>query len=193
MGLTRRQSLAALLLLAGQAGRAAAAGAPDGFARNFDGLRLLDQEGRGFSFERLAGRVLLVNFIFTGCSAVCPVQTRALVEVLAGLPPAVRAGVHFVSVSLDPLSDTPAVLKAYAQRLGADLARWSFVTGPPGDIDQVSARLRLFRPEAGARRPDDHTATLWLVDARGRLMQRLQGNPPEARRLKEELAALQRL
>lgn len=191
MDATRRRLAA--LLLAGPACAASLAGPPDGFARNFDGLRLVDQAGRPFSFEPLEGRVLLVNFVFTGCSTVCPVQTRWLAEVQASLPAEARAGVHFVSVSIDPLADTPAVLKAYAQRLGVDTAHWSFVTGPVADIDRVAARLRLFRPDATARRPDDHTTALWLVDARGRLMQRLAGQPPDTRRVRDELLALRSL
>ncbi|KQP37363.1 SCO family protein [Pseudorhodoferax sp. Leaf274] len=170
-----------------------AAPAADAFASNFQGLALRDQDDRAFDIGRLAGRVLLVNFIYTGCSTVCPVQTQVLAQVQADLPADVRTGVHFVSVSLDPLADTPAALKAYAARFSVDLRRWSFVTGRPTDVERVSERLRLFRREDTVRRPDDHATTLWLVDARGRLVQRLHGQPPDARRLGSELAVLRRM
>lgn len=167
---------------------------PTAFATNFDGMALTDQEGRPFTFRAVAGQVLLVNFVFTGCSTTCPVQTRVLADVLRAQP-AVGSGarLRFVSISLDPLNDSPPVLKAYANSMGADLGRWSFVTGRPADIEQISERLRLFRPGETTRRPDDHATTLWLVDARGRLMLRLNGNPPDPTRLARELQALRAL
>mgnify|MGYP000394383097 CR=1 FL=1 len=61
----------------------------------------------------LKGRVVLVNFVFTGCSTICPVQTRALADLQAQVPEPLRRQVHFLSISLDPLSDTPQALKAY--------------------------------------------------------------------------------
>lgn len=158
------------------------------FARNFDNMKLLDQDGRHFSFGALKGKVLLVNFVFTGCSAICPIQTRALAEVQRALPEGLRKGIYFVSVSIDPLSDTPAALKAFALRLGADLSRWSFVTGLPTDLDRLAARLRLFRP--GVKQPDDHSTSMWLVDAQGRMVVRLSGSTPDQPRLVRELSAL---
>jgi cytochrome oxidase Cu insertion factor (SCO1/SenC/PrrC family) len=188
MGLARRRFLA---LLAAPA-LVARAEAP-GFAANFDGASLLDQEGRRFSFAPLAGKVLLVNFVYTGCSTVCPIQTRALAEVQAALPPDVAARVRFVSISLDPLQDTPAALKAFATTMRADLTRWSFVTGRPTDVDRIAQRLRLFRAGPNVKRPDDHATGLWAVDAKGRLVQRYAGNPPDRERLVRELTALARI
>jgi cytochrome oxidase Cu insertion factor (SCO1/SenC/PrrC family) len=186
--LPRRSLCAAVAALALPA---LARGADTGFASNFAGTSLRDQDGRAFSFKPLLGKVLLVNFVFTGCSTVCPLQTRALAEVLQTLPAAVRSGVRFVSVSLDPLQDTPESLRRYAAQMGADLSHWSFVTGSPVDIDKLASRLRLFKPDG--RRPDDHATSLWLVDAQGRLMLRLPGAPVDGRRVASELQALRSL
>lgn len=196
-GLSSRGGLAlpsrrALLIAAAALPVARAAAGEPGFALNFSGAKLLDQDGRRFDFAPLAGKVLLVNFVYTGCSTACPIQTRALAEVQAKLAPAVRDGIRFVSVSLDPLQDTPAALKAFATSMGADLARWSFVTGRPADVDRIAQRLRLFRGDR-AKRPDDHATALWLVDARGRLVQRYAGSPPDVARLVRELTALHEL
>lgn len=161
-----------------------------GFGTNFSDVKLTDQEGHTFSFDQLAGRIVLMNFMFTTCSSVCPVQTRALAEVQAALPARLRVQVHFVSLSLDPLSDTPARLKAYGQKMGVRFDNWHLLTGQPGHIDRVSERLRLFRPGASTRRPEDHATSLWLIDRQGRIVQRYAGNPPDARRLTRELIAL---
>lgn len=192
-GLPSRREFGALLLGLLAAGPAFAVDAPDAFASNFAGLRLRDQDDRDFAFGSLAGRVLLVNFVFTGCSSTCPLQTQALAQVQAGLPADIRQGVHFVSVSLDPLTDTPSALKAYAARFAIDHRHWSFVTGQPMDVGRFAERLKLFRADRGPRRLEDHNTALWLVDAKGRLMQRLHGQPVDARRLHDELVALRRM
>jgi cytochrome oxidase Cu insertion factor (SCO1/SenC/PrrC family) len=103
--------------------------------------------------------------------------------------------VQFVSVSLDPLNDTPAVLKAFAQKNGVDFNGWSFVTGKPQDIQKLSDKLGLYdkRKEAeekDIKRPDGHMTHLWLVNRDGQLMQRYIGNNIDAKRLANEIGTL---
>lgn len=160
------------------------------FSANFAGTRLLDQESRRFNPASLAGRVVLFNFVYTGCSTTCPVQTRALAELQQKLPFAARPHVRFVSIALDPLTDSPQMLKVYAQRMDADLSRWSFLSGQPEDVQMLSSRLRLFGTGALPSKLDEHSTSLWLVDRRGRLVQRYSGNPPDAARLLRDLTAL---
>jgi protein SCO1/2 len=90
-------------------------------------LALTDQTGARLRTADLAGRVLIVNFIFTRCPTVCPVTSlkmKRLGEQLAG-----EERVALVSISVDPEHDTPEVLRAFAARYGADPARWRFLTG----------------------------------------------------------------
>jgi cytochrome oxidase Cu insertion factor (SCO1/SenC/PrrC family) len=166
---------------------------PSSFYANFNGTRLLDQEGRTFTPARLAGRLVLVNFVFTACSTVCPMQVAALAGMQRQLDPVLRTRVHLLSISLDPLSDTPQTLKAFALRLGADLANWTFATGRPQDIERLSDTLRLFRPGPNVRKPDDHSTAVWLIDAAGDVRMRYAGNPPDVQRIARELAALDQL
>lgn len=162
------------------------------FLTNFAPLKLVDQRGQPFAVQELRGKVILFNFIFTACPNVCPVQTQALAEVQRAIPAADRDRVHFVSVSIDPEHDTPAVLHSFARRFNVDFSRWTFVTGGTEDIDRLSGRLRLFA-ENKDRRPENHGTTLWLMDGKGRLMQRYAGNPPEVPRLVSELHTLVQL
>lgn len=195
---TRRQLLCSAVLglgafmspAFGRAEPAAKPGESASFYGNFRGMQLLDQDGRKFDASALLGRTVLVNFVFTGCSTVCPMQTNALTQVQRQLAPAVRSQVHMLSVSLDPLTDTPQALKAFAQRMGADLASWSFVTGRHKDIERVSEALRLFRPGPGVRRLEDHSTGLWLIDRSGQIRLRYDGNPPDVKRLLREIPAL---
>ena len=167
--------------------------APTSFYANFAGLKLQDQDGKPVDAAPWSGRILLVNFVYTGCSSVCPVQTRALAEMQRQLPKPLRSRLQLLSVSVDPLQDTPATLKSFAKRMGADLSGWSFVTGRPQDIERLSQSMRLFRPGTDVRKPDDHGTALWLVDAKGGLRMRYGGNPPDVPRLLREIAALDAL
>jgi protein SCO1/2 len=199
-GLLRRWAPLALLAAASAVGVTVWAyrhrpteGPPDrtSFLTNFQPLSLIDQTGRPFSLEGLRGKVVLFNFIFTSCPTVCPVQTQALAAVQQALPAGDRDRVHFVSVSVDPAHDTPAVLRAFGDQFKVDFSRWAFLTGAAADIDQLSDRLRLFGQNR-EKRPENHGTTLWLMDGQGRLMQRYAGDPPEVARLVSELDALVR-
>ena len=141
-------------------------------ATEFSDLRLRDQDDRPFDLTAVRGKVVLLNFVFTGCAATCPTQTRELAALQEALPTSLRRDVRFVSVSVDPLGDTPAALRAYGRSAGADFSSWTFATGRPQDIERLGERLRLFRDGAVAGRPEDHTTALWLLDGDGRLMQR---------------------
>lgn len=186
----------AIGLLLGQAPhRIADAAAPlraahaEQFTRNFDGARLTDAHGRHFDPQALTGQVVLYHFIFTGCSTVCPTQAADLKRVLDRMAPEVRQRVHIVSVSIDPLSDTPAALKAYARRIGADHPGWHFVSPRPVDVTRLSDSMRLLPAGAGAA-PAAHATALWVVDAAGRLRMRYDGTKPDVPRLVRELTLL---
>jgi len=89
---------------------------------------LVDQSGAAVSAETLRGKVWVAAFFFTRCPTICPRITRRM----RALQVAGSQGEHaptLVSFSVDPDNDTPQVLLEYAQRYGADLRSWSFLTG----------------------------------------------------------------
>ena len=133
---------------------------------------LTDQEGQPFASTQLAGKVWVADFIYTRCAASCPTlsaQLAALQKSLHGVP-----GVAFVSISVDPRHDQPAVLKRYARDFGADLSNWSFLCGDP---DATATLIRggfklpvemLQAPEPGGKVVDiPHSSSLALVDRHG--------------------------
>ncbi len=164
------------------------------FYSNFNGLAFKTQHSLPFSIANLNHKITLFNFIYTQCSAVCPVQTKALSEILETLPAKLKTHVTFVSVSLDPLNDTPAKLKAFAHRTHAEANNWVFITGNPTDTATLTERLKLFGTDPKklqqAVRPNDHTTHLWLVDVQGRLMMRYMGNPIDKTRIAHDIAQL---
>jgi protein SCO1 len=157
------------------------------------GIALRDQEGRGLEAERLAGKLVLLSFMFTSCPRICPEQTRALAEVQRGLPRDVLERVRFVSISIDPETDTPERLRSFAKTNGADLATWSFAVGTPEGTRSLSSRLSVFDPRTPSPRPGDHGTALYLFDDRGQLRQRYAGAPLDRQRLGRELLDLDAL
>jgi len=95
-------------------------------------FQFLNQEGKELTSRDLLEQVTLVNFIFTKCPTVCPILTQTMKEISSRTT---NPRIHFLSISVDPEHDTPAVLKAYAEKQGADLSRWNFLTGP---LDRIS-------------------------------------------------------
>jgi protein SCO1/2 len=132
---------------------------------------LTDQSGRRVVLADLAGKVLAVTFIYTTCRDTCPVLTAKLASLQKPLGADFGTRVRFVSISVEPEVDTPAVLGAYAAAHGADLGGWSFLTGPPDKVQDVVRRYGAF---ARRNRPGDvdHVFLTTLVDRRG--MMRVQ-------------------
>lgn len=162
------------------------------FLRNFDGIALLDQSGQAFTTDQLKGQVVLFNFIFTGCDSSCPLQTRALAQVLRGLPARARKQVRFVSVSIDPGNDTPEKMLAFARDMQADLDGWLFLTGDVLQLQALAQQLHLM-DENAPNTPQIHRTSLWLVDKQGRMLQRYRGDPPDQDRLTRELTQVSHL
>lgn len=131
---------------------------------------LLDQTGRTVRLQRdlLAGRTVIVNFMFTGCQAVCPIQTALLLEASRRLQerPETR-DVLMISITVDPLADGPEQLRAFGERhglptgrsMGSD-QRWVLLTGQPADVARVLAAF-----EVPPSLPGAHPSQLWLGDA----------------------------
>jgi protein SCO1/2 len=139
---TRAVSVALLLVLAplGAALLTSAKGATT--ARDyFTDTILVDQNGRSHRFysDLIAGRVVIMNIIFTGCRSSCPIIMGRLVELQDLLGPK-RSDVSILSISVDPVLDTPQTLHAYADSLQAKDG-WYFLTGEKAAVDTVLGRL----------------------------------------------------
>ena len=128
---------------------------------------LTDQNSRPFSLQDARGKVTVVTFLFTSCSDTCPLLTSKLVAVQRALG-ADQPRVHFVGITVDPLNDTPPVLKRYAEAHAADPVRFSFLTGAFDQISDIAKRYAVFfkqQPKGGV----DHTFLTSIVDQQGTL------------------------
>jgi cytochrome oxidase Cu insertion factor (SCO1/SenC/PrrC family) len=89
---------------------------------------LTERSGKTITNHDLAGKIWVADFIFTTCPGPCPIISAHMAELQSKLTGDNR--VQLVSFTVDPQDDTPAVLSAYADRLGADREHWWFLTGP---------------------------------------------------------------
>ncbi|MDX1914359.1 MAG: SCO family protein [Methylophilus sp.] len=168
------------------------------FYTHFQNKAFLDQNGQLLKTTSLKGKVILFNFIYTQCSTVCPVQTKQLIEIQKSFPAEVKQQVQFVSVSLDPLNDTPKKLKAYAKKMQVDFSSWTLITGKPEDIQHITEQLSLFgNPAANQNktvvRPNNHTTQLWLVSKNGQLMMQYGGISIDMARISKEVTQLTKM
>ncbi|MBC8352222.1 MAG: SCO family protein [Planctomycetes bacterium] len=99
---------------------------------------LTERSGKKFDSETLVGKVQVVNFFFTACPTACPLQTQKVREIDREFGP---RGVHFLSITCDPDTDTPVVLQQYAKKYNADPVRWLFLTGDFAYIRRVAAEV----------------------------------------------------
>lgn len=131
-------SAAALAL--GLWGGAAGAGPWD--ESYFPNVPLLTQEGETVRFydDLIEGRIVVVTFVYTDCPDICGLSTARLAQVVDWLGDRVGRDIFVYSISLDPETDTPERLKAYADAFGAGPG-WTFLTGTRENIDLVRYKM----------------------------------------------------
>lgn len=134
-------------------------------------FELLNQLGDTVTKANLKDKIVIADFFFTTCPTICPVmktQMLALYEKLKDRP-----DILFVSHSIDAEHDSVAVLKDYAERLGADPSRWLFLTWPKDgeriyDLAQ-KGYLVTAQPEAEAPGGYIHDGAFILIDKQQRI------------------------
>jgi protein SCO1 len=97
---------------------------------------LTNQNGGAVSVTGLRGQVWVADIIFTRCPGPCLKMTRQMKELQDALPPGSQT--KLVTLTTDADFDTPPVLKAYAERFGADTNRWLFLTGTKQAIAKLA-------------------------------------------------------
>jgi len=144
----------------------------------FTDADLADQDGRKLRFysDVLKGRTVVLNVGYTNCTDACPLITRQLAQVRDELGAAFGKQVFFVTLTSDPERDTPRALKTFAQKQGADVAGWSFLTGRKSEIGLILKRLGAFSENV-----EEHSTVLYIMDVDARRMRRMLPNlPPKA-------------
>jgi protein SCO1 len=161
----------------------------DVFGRAPD-FQLTDQTGAAFSSETLAGRVTLLDFVYTHCTDACPVLSATFQQAMWKLADEKLLGsrVLLVSLSVDPQHDSPAVLAEYAKQFKADSEGWKFLTGDWDQVYDVVTGLKVAtrppRPAAGAPAPGGteltHSTRIVLIDPQQQVRAYLEGQEASA-------------
>jgi len=127
------------------------------------GNPLLDASGKRVHLAKdvIGDRIAVVNFIYTNCTTVCPVTSATFQQVQNKLGESLGRDVVLVSVTVDPLRDTPERLHEYAGRYQAR-AGWVWLTGAKPDVDNVLRGFGAYTPSF-----EDHPATVLVGDASG--------------------------
>lgn len=155
----------------GQAAPEIKAVVPQGAKVTLTDTPLVDQNGQRLLFksEVLADRLAVIGFVYTSCTTVCPVTSQIMAQVQSRLGERAARDVAFVTVTVDPVRDRPAVLKAHAERIGAD---WRWLTGAKPQVDEV---LRGFG--AWTANFVDHPPLIMVGDAKSGRWLRFFGFP----------------
>jgi cytochrome oxidase Cu insertion factor (SCO1/SenC/PrrC family) len=111
-------------------------------ARYFPNLVLRTQDDMPVHFydDLLKGKVVLINFLFTNCQGVCSPMTANLARAQSYLAEHLDKEVVMISISVDPLTDTPEVLRKYAEKFKIK-SGWYFLTGEKKNVDWVLYKL----------------------------------------------------
>ena len=101
-------------------------------------VSVLDQTGRSLRFhtDLIEGKVVAINFIFTTCTAICPLLSANFQRLQRELGEDMTKDVRLISISVDPVTDTPERLKDFAAKFKAGTG-WTFVTGGKNEIDSI--------------------------------------------------------
>jgi protein SCO1/2 len=119
----------------------------------FTDVELVDQDGRKMRFysDVLKGKTVVINAFFTTCTSVCPPMSRNLEKIQEALGDRLGRDVFIVSISVDPVTDTPERLKAYSQKFHAKPG-WIFLTGKKENVDWALYKVGQYVEEK-----NDHT------------------------------------
>jgi len=96
---------------------------------------LVSEANKPLQLEVMKGHVAVYDFMFTNCAGTCPMMAATMRRITTKIDK--DAPVRFVSISVDPLRDTPAALHTYASRVRND-PRWLFLTGDAKTITDLS-------------------------------------------------------
>jgi len=128
----------------------------------FPNAELVTQDGKKVKFydDVLKGKILVINFIFTSCGDVCPLDTAQLRRVQELLGDRVGRDIFMYSISVDPENDTPEKLRDFMHKFQIGPG-WTFLTGRQDDIDMIQTKLGL-RPAGGT--PTAHSTSIIVAN-----------------------------
>jgi cytochrome oxidase Cu insertion factor (SCO1/SenC/PrrC family) len=127
-------------------------------------FQLTDQDGKEFWSRDLTGKVWVASMFFTSCPGICPRQNRFLADLQGDIA---GRDAELVSISTDPETDSPAILRQYARTMAAG-AHWRFLTGEMNYIRRIGSEFLGIAAEG-----EHHSSMLVVVDKWGNVRGRI--------------------
>ena len=159
--------------------------------RQLPDIVLRDSEDVPVNLNDLRGRVVVLNFIYASCPDVCPLQSEMIAEVqdvIRETP--LRDEVQFISITTDPVNDTPEVMEAYGPLHGLDPANWSFLTTGASSTTQTLLDQFGLRFDATSDGFQVHGLVTHVIDKEGKLRARYHGLRFDVENLVRQLGEL---
>ncbi len=128
-----------------------------------------------FYRDLVQGRAVAMNFIFTTCTTICPPMGANFGQLQKLLGDRVGGDVRLISVSVDPVTDTPARMKEWGAKFGAGEG-WTLVTGDRDEVTHLLKALGVFTPDVS-----DHSPVVLVGDDRRGEWTRAYGLTPPAK------------
>lgn len=146
-------------------------------------------DGSAMRLSQLRGRPLLVSFVYTGCSQVCPTTTRFLANAVTEADRTLGPGRYsVVTIGFNYPFDTPEAMRAFARQQGIDRRDWHFLSPEAGVVEAITADLGFsYAASAGGF---DHLTQVTLLDAKGRVATQVYGESFDLSMLVGPLKAL---
>jgi protein SCO1/2 len=154
--------------------------------RTLGDYALTATDGRAVRTSELRGKPLVVSFVYTGCSQVCPVTTKLLGRAVAQAQRTLGADAfNVVTIGFNQPFDTPAAMRDFQRRQGIDLPGWTFASADASTIDALARDAGFVWTSSAAG--FDHVTQATIVDARGRIVRQVYGDAFELPLLVEPL------
>lgn len=133
-----------------------------------------DTSGKRVTLAAYRGKPLVVSFVYTGCSQVCPTTTQFLAKAVAQARGVVgKDAFHVASIGFNIPSDNPLSMKVFARQYGVDEPRWSFLTPDPGGPERIARDFGFaYQAAAGGF---EHLTQVTILDGDGRVYAQLTG------------------
>jgi len=134
-------------------------------------VKVLDQHGNALRFytDLIKDKTVAINFIFTNCTTICPPLAATFARLQREMGDKIGKDVHLISISVDPVTDTPERLKAWGAKFKAGPG-WTFVTGEKQEMDKLLNALG-----AAVAKREDHTPAMLVGNDRNGVWTRAYG------------------
>lgn len=156
---------------------------PAAIGQSVPDFTLIGQDGHPVTLSRFRGKVVALDFIYTRCALpnFCARSSGNFSSLQKRFHSRLTKDLVLLTVTFDPVHDSPEILEKYAQIWHAEPSAWHFLTGPDADVKRVCDFFgEDYFPDEGLM---DHSLHAAVIDRAGRLVANLEGNEFSAKQL----------